>query len=122
MSTKLDDNKTLSDAEFRRTMRNSGFSESEEAEALKRANENSFYTPEQGSERRRTSIPKKLAKKISKKQAYGAGGIVGLFLSATIVIASFGSGPLELIHLSEILHLAHFAQQEAAGDGRLAKA
>jgi hypothetical protein len=120
MPTQTDDKKALSDAELRETMRQSGSTEAEENAALQRA-EDDFYRPEP-KKRTRASIPIALARKISKKQAYGAGGFLGLIISALIIIASFGSGPLELIHLSQILHLAHFAEQEAAGDGRLIKA
>ena len=127
MSTNVEDRQSLSKAEALGQRHHQPGADADNIKKTEEQNKfrDNFYTPNLPNPAKASvSLPLKLARRVikNKKQAYGAGSIVGLLLAASLVIASFGSGPLELIHLSQILHLAHFAEQEAAGDGRLVKA
>jgi hypothetical protein len=50
-----------------------------------------------------------------------AGGLAGLGVGTSFFGMTFLSGPLEFVHLANILHDSHFSQQEDAGDGRMSK-
>jgi hypothetical protein len=57
----------------------------------------------------------------NKRRAKIAGGLAGAGVTGGILGMTFLSGPLEFIHLAEVLHNTHLAQQEDVSDGRLGK-
>ena len=63
----------------------------------------------------------RLRRFLTKKRVQATGALVGASLTGGVVGISFISGPLEFVHIAQILHNAHFSQQEDAGDGRIGK-
>ncbi len=57
----------------------------------------------------------------SRKKKAATGGVVGTIVTLIIVGAGLSSGPLEFAHIAQLLHGAHFSQQENAGDGRMGR-
>lgn len=64
---------------------------------------------------------KKKARWWTKKKAAAAGSIAGIGVGGSLLLGSIAVGPLEFIHIAQILHNTHFSQQEDAGDGRMGK-
>jgi hypothetical protein len=56
----------------------------------------------------------------SSRKKKGVAGIVSLIVGILIILG-ISSGPLEFVHISQLLHDAHFSQQENAGDSRMSK-
>lgn len=57
----------------------------------------------------------------TKKKVAAGGGITGAVVGGGLFGLSFLSGPLQFIHIAEVLHNSHFSQQEDAGDSRMGK-
>lgn len=56
----------------------------------------------------------------SSRKKKGVAGIVAL-VAGILIILGISSGPLEFVHISQLLHDSHFSQQEGAGDSRMSK-
>ncbi|MFA5004372.1 MAG: M23 family metallopeptidase [Candidatus Saccharimonadales bacterium] len=57
----------------------------------------------------------------TKKKVKAAGLGTGIVVGGSMFGLSIISGPMEFIHLAQVLHGAHFSNQENAGDGRMSK-
>lgn len=58
--------------------------------------------------------------KVGKRSLIG-GGVLGLGVGGTLIFMSIVSGPLQFVHIAQILDGAHFSHQEDAGNLRLGK-
>lgn len=75
-----------------------------------------------GDQSAKEKLKKGLLKKwLTKKKAAAAGGISGGLLGIGLFGLTFVSGPMEFIHVAEILHDAHFGPQEDSGDSRVGR-
>lgn len=64
---------------------------------------------------------RKIAKRYWKRAAFG-GGIAGLTVTGLVMFLSVAQGPLEFVHLAQLLEKFHFSSLEDAQDGRFMKA
>ncbi|MEJ0072798.1 MAG: hypothetical protein WDN27_01770 [Candidatus Saccharibacteria bacterium] len=64
---------------------------------------------------------KRYARWITKKKVAIAGGTTGGIVGLGLFGLTFVTGPLQFIHVAQILHNSHFSQSEDAGDGRMGK-
>ncbi len=65
--------------------------------------------------------PGRVRRFITRRKVQAAGALVGAGLTGGVIGTSFLAGPLQFVHLAQVLHNAHFSQQEDAGDGRMGK-
>ena len=77
----------------------------------------SLYNPTKEKKKR---FLKNWSKK-DKQKAGIAGGVIGVLMGGGLLGGTFLVGPLEVMHLAQRLHDAHFSQSESAGDGRVSK-
>lgn len=72
-----------------------------------------------GKKKKRKSTIKALA--LTKRRVGIAGAITGSIVSIVTFCLTFVSGTFEFLHVSQILHDAHFSSMETVGDGRMGK-
>lgn len=63
----------------------------------------------------------KLFGTIPRRNAIIGGGVVGGLLGTTMAFYTLLSGPLQFIHMAQLLQQFHFSDQEDAGDDRISK-
>lgn len=64
---------------------------------------------------------KKGTGRLSPRKKLLGGGIVGLLVAAIFGVLTITSGPLQFIHIAQLLQKFHFTNQEDASDDRMAK-
>jgi len=65
--------------------------------------------------------PKPAKKRFWTKKRATGGGIAGLLIAATLGTLTITSGPLQFIHIAQLLQKFHFSNQEDVADGRMLK-
>jgi hypothetical protein len=95
---------------------NSGKEDGEEKEQTT-AHENQLGSGYKPSEKEKTKIARRLL--FSRRQTIFGGGVVGTMIAVLVFL--FGSGPLEFVHIAQLMEHAHFSAQQDQSDDRLTK-
>jgi hypothetical protein len=65
------------------------------------------------------AAPRKRRFKLTGRRAAAGGGIAGLVITGIFGLTSIFQGPLEFVHIAQLMDRFHFSAQEDAEDGRL---
>ncbi len=76
-----------------------------------------FFTPEPEEDNSRF----RLRKKITRKRAAAGGGIIGTSIFVTVMFSGVSQGPLQFIHMSQLLQKFHLTSNEDFGGDRTGK-